>query len=195
MTHARVAGRRGQRGATLIEILVSLIILMVGLLGLIGVMVQSQRAQQESYQRVQALLLVQDMVTRIATNRTAADCYVQASALGTGNSAVPDASGCVATGTTAAQLARATQDLQDWKSLLLGAAESSGGNSVGSILSARGCVTKNITTGVFQVAVAWQGVQTVGAPPAGISCGAGSYGSDDAQRRAVSVTLLPVKSS
>lgn len=195
MTDARAARRGAQRGATLIEILVSLIILLVGLLGLIGVMVQSQRAQQESYQRVQALLLVQDMVTRISSNRTAADCYVQATALGTGNAAVPDASACVATGTTAAQLTRATQDLQDWKSLLLGAAESSGGNSVGAILAARGCVTKNATTGVFQVAVAWQGVQSAGAPPAGITCGSGSYGTDDAQRRAVSVTLLPVKST
>ena len=86
-------------------------------------MVQSQRAQQESYQRVQALLLVQDMVARIGTNRTAADCYVQATPLGTGNAAVPDASACVAVGTTAAQLNRATQDLKDWKDLLLGSAE------------------------------------------------------------------------
>ena len=85
---------RLQRGATLIEILVSLVILMLGLLGLIGVMIQSQRAQQESYQRMQALLLVQDMASRINGNRAAADCYVQASALGTGNTATPALGTC-----------------------------------------------------------------------------------------------------
>ena len=57
MTQAPTASRSrsAQGGATLIEVLVSLVILMVGLLGLVGVMIQSQRAQVESYQRVQAL--------------------------------------------------------------------------------------------------------------------------------------------
>ncbi|HYF20456.1 MAG TPA: type IV pilus modification protein PilV [Ramlibacter sp.] len=186
------AGRR-QQGATLIEILVSMIILMLGLLGLVGVMVQSQRAQLESYQRVQALLIVQDMVSRINTNRAAADCYVQAGALGTGNAATPDASAC--TSGTAGQRTRVTQDLVEWKALLLGSAEVSGGSSVGAILGARGCITKDNATGIFQVSVAWQGIQAVGAPPAGITCGSGQYGTDDAQRRAVSVTILPAVSS
>lgn len=193
MTSARAARRGGQRGATLIEILVSLVILLVGLLGLIGVMVQSQRAQQESYQRVQALLLVQDMASRIGTNRAAADCYLPAGPLGTGSAVVAATPGCTLANTDARQQ-RAVEDLNAWRNLLLGSAESSGGNSVGAILSARGCVTKDATTGVFQVAVAWQGVQTVGAPPPGVACGSGLYGTED-QRRAVSITLLPVKAS
>lgn len=185
--------RGWQRGASLIEVLVSMLILMVGLLGLVGVMVQSQRAQLESYQRMQALLIAQDMAARIGTNRAAADCYVQASAMGTGNAATPDASGCAAG--NANQKARATQDLVEWKALLLGSAEVSGGNNVGSILGARGCITKDATSGIFQVSVAWQGIQAVGAPPAGITCGQGSYGSDDAQRRAVSITVFPTTAS
>jgi type IV pilus assembly protein PilV len=188
-----VARCRGQRGATLIEILVSLVILLVGLLGLIGVMVQSQRAQQESYQRVQAVLLVQDMVARIGTNRGAADCYLPAGAVGTGSAVLTATPGCTLA-TTDPRQQRALDDLNAWRNLLLGSAESLGGNNVGAVLAARGCVTKDATSGVFQVAVAWQGVQTVGAPPAGVDCGAGSYGTE-AQRRAVSVTLLPVKSS
>src|SRR4051812_23515410 len=94
------APARRQRGATLIEVLVSLIILMIGLLGLVGVMIQSQRAQLESYQRVQALLLVQDMVARVATNVAVADCYVQAGTLGTDVSSAIVTTGC-ASGTTA----------------------------------------------------------------------------------------------
>ena len=197
MSHVRRRSppHRPQSGASLIEILVSLVILMVGLLGLIGVMIQSQRAQLESYQRVQALLLVQDMVARINTNRVAADCYVQAAALGTGNAATPDATACAAADATVAQKTRVTQDLIDWKALLLGSAEVSAGTNVGSILGARGCITKDMASGIFQVAVAWQGVQAVGAPPAGVTCGTGSYGADDGQRRAVSITVLPGTSS
>lgn len=186
------AGPTRQGGATLIEILVSLVILMLGLLGLIGVMLQSQRAQLESYQRVQALLLVQDMVARINGNRAAADCYVQAQALGTGNAATPDAAAC-AVGSVS-QKARVTQDLTEWKNLLLGSAEVLNSSSVGGILGARGCIAKDATSGVFQVSVAWQGIQSVGAPPAGIACGQGNYG-DEAQRRAVSVTVLPPNAS
>ena len=59
------ASRRDQTGATLVEILVSILILMIGLLGLVGVMIQSQRAQLESFQRQQALLITQDMVARM----------------------------------------------------------------------------------------------------------------------------------
>ena len=190
----RLAARRQEAGATLIEILVSLVILLVGLLGLIGVMIQSQRAQQESYQRVQAMLLVQDMVARIGSNRGAADCYVPAAALGTGGAALTATPGCTLANTDPLQQ-RALSDLNDWQNLLLGSAEASGGASVGAVLSARGCVTKDAATGIFQIAVAWQGLQTVGAPPTGVTCGAGSYGTDDAQRRTVSVTFLPVKSS
>lgn len=181
---------RAQRGASLIEVLVSLIILMVGILGLIGLMIQSQRAQLEAYQRVQALLLVQDMATRINSNRTAADCYVQAGAIGTGQDSVAlDAAACVAGDAT--QKDRVTRDLRDWNELLKGSAELVGTTQVGSILGARGCVTKEATTGVFQVSVVWQGNQSGGAPPAGIPCGTGLYGADEANRRAVSITVLP----
>jgi type IV pilus assembly protein PilV len=183
---------RLQRGATLIEILVSLVILMLGLLGLIGVMIQSQRAQQESYQRMQALLLVQDMTARINGNRAAADCYVQASALGTGNAATPVLGACTY-GLATSQGARAAQDLAEWKDLLLGSAEVSSGNKVGGILGARGCVTKDVD-GVFQVSVVWQGMQAAGAPPAGIACGTNQYG-DEALRRAVSITVVPPNAS
>lgn len=184
---------RLQRGATLIEILVSLVILMLGLLGLVGVMIQSQRAQLESYQRMQALLLVQDMVARINGNRVAADCYVQAAALGTGNTAAPALGVCAYDPLASPQGARALQDLAQWKDLLLGSAEVSNGDKVGGILGARGCVTKD-PDGVFQVAVVWQGMQTGGAPPAGIACGSGQYG-DEGQRRAVSVTVIPPNAS
>lgn len=193
-THPDFRSRRAQAGATLIEILVSLVILMIGLLGLIGVMIQSQRAQLESYQRVQALLLVQDMAARINTNRLAADCYLVANPVGTGSAPLTATPGCSLAATDAKQI-RAQGDLNDWRNLLLGSAEvSSSGANVGSILGARGCITRDATSGIFQVAVVWQGIQSVGTPPAEIACGAGLYGGE-AQRRAVSVTLIPATAS
>ena len=179
--------RGGQGGATLIEVLVSLVILMLGLLGLVGVMIQSQRAQLESYQRVQALLLVQDMATRMNANRAVASCYALAGYLGTSGIAVPAASAC-ATG-TADQQARVFQDHTDWQNLLLGSAEVlQGGDQVGAVLGARGCITKDAASDLYQVSIAWQGSGATTAPPAGVTCGNGQYGSE-AARRAVSVTV------
>lgn len=189
----RPGDARGQRGATLIEILVSLVILMFGLLGLVGVMIQSQRAQLESYQRVQALMLVQDMAARINANKKVASCYVLASYIGTGNSTVPASSACTVSGASTSQKDRVVQDLTEWRDLLLGAAETTGSGAsktnVGAVLGARGCITADASTAnLYQVSVAWQGSATTAAPPSGITCGSGLYG-DEAARRAVSVTV------
>ena len=65
MNPARI---QAQQGFTLLEVLVSLVILVFGLLGLIGMQAYTQVATFESYQRGQALILVQDMADRLSTN-------------------------------------------------------------------------------------------------------------------------------
>lgn len=190
MKHPSHSPQRRQRGATLIEILVSLVILMIGLLGLVGVMVQSQRAQLESYQRVQALMLVQDMAARIAANKTVASCYVLASYIGTGNTAVPAAATCAVSTATLAQKNRMNQDLAEWRDLLLGTAEQAASNNAGGVLAARGCITQDLSNPRnYQVSIAWQGAAVTSAPPPGILCAKGQYGTDDGARRAVAVTV------
>lgn len=179
--------RRAQAGATLIEVLIALLILMFGLLGLVGVMVQSQRAQLESFQRQQALLIAQDMVARMAVNKGVASCYVLATYLGVDKTTPPASTTC-GTGTMA-QKTRFAQDMTDWLAMLQGAGEANGANSVGGIPDARGCITQDVTTGIYQVSVAWQGSVANSAPPAGITCGQNAYGTDTA-RRAVSLTVL-----
>ena len=178
---------RDQTGAALIEVLVSLVILMLGLLGLVGVMIQSQRSQVESYQRVQALLLVQDIAARMNSNKAVASCYVLPTFVGTGNAIVPAAAAC--TVGTVAQRTRAEQDLADWRDLLLGSAEVVGGNKVGAVLGARGCISKDPASNLYQVSIAWQGAGATAAPPGAVTCGQGQYGADDAARRAVSLTV------
>lgn len=174
-----------QRGVSMIEVLITLIILLVGLLGLTGLMVQSQRSQVESYERVQALMLMEDIVSKMSANKEVASCYVVDS-LGTGTTTIPACAAAAATKAT-----RAVADLTAWRDLLLGAAETSGGASVGAVLGARGCVELVAgTTSTYRVSVAWQGRSPTGGPPADITCGVNQYdASGDAQRRAVSVTV------
>ncbi len=182
--------RQAQGGSSLIEVLVTLLLLMLGLLGLVGLMVQSQRSQQESYQRVQALVLLDDMVNRINANRKAATCYVVTTNadgspfLGNQSTVAPSCT----TGTAEQQL-RAVQDMTEWNNLLLGSTEISGGNNVGGMIGARGCV-ELVSAGVYRVTVAWQGNSETFPPTAEVACATGKYGGSEALRRAVSVNLL-----
>ena len=59
----------------MIEVLVSLLIIVLGLLGLAGLQVRIQQSEFESYQRAQALVLLQDMVERIHQQRVVAKCF------------------------------------------------------------------------------------------------------------------------
>ena len=181
---------RREAGFSMLEVLVSLMLLVFGLLGLVGLQARAQVAELESYQRAQALILVQDMVARLNANRKAAGCYVTTTPLGTAFSGTP---ACTAAAGTATTRAIADIDLDAWNSALLGAAETTGSSTrVGSILGARGCVTYNATTGLYRVAVAWQGMATTISPASADSlatCGQNLYGTSDALRREVGVYL------
>jgi type IV pilus assembly protein PilV len=185
----------------MIEVLVTLIILMVGLLGLLGMQVRSQQAELETYQRAQALVLLQDMVDRINGNRIAAKnkSYVTTSALG-GGGALADC----------ATLSGVALDQCEWGNLLRGAAEvtvggncttTSGTDCAGAMLGARGCVVYDAAseivdgtgatvpgTGIQMVTVAWQGVGKSFTPNDANLCGRGLY-PDPSMRRLVTATL------
>jgi type IV pilus assembly protein PilV len=182
------------KGFTLLEVLVSLVILVFGVLGLIGMQAYTQVATFESYQRGQALILVQDMADRVATNRASALCYQittdtanGAPFAGTG-AATPT---CTAAVGTAATRDLATADLAAWDDALKGASETTGGTKVGAVIGARGCISYDAATNSYRVAVAWQGMAPTVAPTAADSdatCGKNQYGAE-AQRREVSITV------
>lgn len=174
-------------GFALLEVLVSLLIILLGLLGLAALQVRSQEAEMESYQRAQAVVLLQDIVDRINVNRHTAPCYITtgmpAPYLGTGGT--PPTS-CTGFGDTNTQL-QAVNDLLQWNNSLLGTAETLAGNSVGAMLGARGCIIQtDALNRIYTVAVAWQGLTDTAAPA--VACGNGQYGSE-ARRRVVSATL------
>ena len=56
--------QRQDSGYILLEVLVTIVILVFGLLGLAGFQLRTSVAEHEAYQRVQALILVQDMAKR-----------------------------------------------------------------------------------------------------------------------------------
>ena len=158
----------GQRGVTMIEVLVTLVIIAFGLLGMAGLQVRLQMSEMESYQRSQALMLLNDMANRITTNRNSAASYVT-------TAANPLGAGMIACPTEAATVAQ--RDLKEWCEALQGAGETtnSGGvvSKIGTLVGGRGCV--ELVGSDYLVTVVWQGNTPLAAPPASVACGAGSY--------------------
>jgi len=174
---------RGERGATLIEVLVAIIIVVIGLLGLAGMQARINVSEMESFQRAQAVVLVQDMVDRINANRKHSMEYNTTSSnpVGTGQAwqdcKVPTS--------------LAARDLCEWSNLLLGSSETGGGGTkIGAMIGARGCVEAVVATmpRQFRVSVVWQGLNRTVAPTV-TACGGGLYGTEDA-RRVVAQTLI-----
>jgi type IV pilus assembly protein PilV len=189
----------------MMEVLVSLMIILLGLMGLAGLLTRMQQAEFESYQRAQALVLLHDMVERINLHRVTALCFRFTDAttgtpyLGTGSSGAPD---CAAS--TANDNSRADDTLKEWHDLLQGAAESKGGVGAGAMVGARGCVSYNDAsellapdgttvldgTGIYTVAVSWQGTTDTFAPT--VNCANGLYvtpATADTRRRTISTTF------
>jgi type IV pilus assembly protein PilV len=173
------------RGVVMLEVLITLLILLLGLLGVVGLMVRANTSQMESYQRVQALILLEDMRNRIESNRAVATCYASGptgTQFGTGYAGTPSC-----TAGSAAQNQQAIDDMSAWNDLLLGSAESKGGAKLGAMLGARGCISEiDAANRIYMVTVAWQGLEPTVAPA--VTCGQGQYGSD-ALRRALTVTV------
>ena len=170
----------------MLEVLITIIILAFGLLGLAGLQGKITLAEMESYQRAQAVVLMNDMVDRINTNRSDAASYVSAAAIGTGDTQPASCSAL------AAGMAR---DRCEWSNALKGAAETSGSTKIGGMIGALGCVqliqaennTPGVCTpGIYLVTVAWQGLNMTSTPSA--NCGQNSYG-DERYRRAISTRV------
>lgn len=178
---------RTQRGASMIEVLVTMVIIAFGLLGMAGLQMRMQTSEMESYQRSQALLLLNDMANRIAANRTAtvAGSYLIVAASPTGAGVT-----CPTATTTQVQ-----RDLKEWCAALQGAAETetSGGARVGAMVGGRGCVERIGSD--YLITVAWQGLTPIATPPASVACGANNYNTagsscvNDLCRRAITTLV------
>lgn len=174
--------QRNNAGFTLIEILVALVIFLVSALGIAGLVTRTVQQETESYQRVQAVILLQDMQERLSANRQVASCYAGSDTLGVGFT------GTITCGAgTAGQQAIAVADLQQWNNSLKGAAEKSGTTNVGALIGARGCIRLvDASQQIYRISIAWQGIgDTVVADD---KCGENQYG-NETRRRVVSALV------
>ena len=154
----------------MIEVLVTIVILAIGLLGLLQMQGRLQKSEMESYQRTQAVILLNDMASRMSTNRENIASYetvgLSPADLGVGGPSDP----CESTFVDGLQ----PGDSGEWCRAIQGAAESQGGSSVGAMIGGRGCI-ENIGTNQYLVTVVWQGLTPISAPPTEVDCGAGLY--------------------
>ena len=183
----------------MLEALVTLVLLLFGLLGLVALQARAQQAETESYQRVQALVLLRDMADRINASRYAAANSYDTGTTPLGNSSTKD---CSAPATVV------DIDLCQWSDALVGVSETSGGTNVGAMIGARGCIKAlakstvpnpkpgpNVTiTTQYLVQVVWQGLVQTSNPPSSVDCGKDVYGVESAsatlgQRRAVTTVV------
>lgn len=161
-----VLQRRWVSGASMIEVLVTIVIIAFGLLGMAGLQVRLQASELESYQRSQALLLLNDMVNRMTINRNNVASYLTPATSPVG----ANLTNCPTTISTVAQ-----SDLGQWCELLKGAGETtdSGTVKVGAMIGGRGCIEASGSD--YLVTVAWQGQTPVSAPPSSVGCGQNNY--------------------
>ena len=188
----------------MLEILVTLMIMLVGLLGLAGLETRAHTAELESYQRAQAIILVNKMVEAMRSNRRTASCFDITDAA-SGEPYVgadgPDHNGPISCAASiAAENVLADSTLDEWDAALLGASEQKGGAQIGAMLGGRGCISYDSTTelidpatgavisgtGLHTVAVAWQGLNDTVVPA--INCANGLYGTEQ-KRRVVSMAF------
>jgi type IV pilus assembly protein PilV len=150
----------------MIEVLVTIVILAIGLLGLMNMQGRLQRSEVESYQRTQALMLLQDMASRIEVNRADTSSYV----IGDPNDPASIGSGSTCPTAVATLQER---DRKEWCEALQGAGETEGGTNVGAMIGGRGCVYELFGGAEYQVTVAWQGLGPISSPS--VICGKGNY--------------------
>lgn len=179
---------RRMRGVGLIEVLLTIVITSFGLIGLVALSGRMTVSEMESLQRTHALTLLTSMTQRLEANVTDAASYVTTAPLGTDDTQPTNCS-------TLSTPTMAQQDACEWSNALKGAAEkNAGGNAIGAMLGARGCIevaqTEQLATcrpAIYRITVAWQGLSATTAP--NLSCGATLYGADDAVRRTVSAQV------
>ena len=175
--HPPAGGPKLQRGALLIEALVSILICAFALLGFVAMQARASSSEFESYQRSQALVLLEDMTNRINADRANASAYVSAGLIGAG--ALVDCAGMTAS----------ALDLCEWGNLIRGSAEVRSGSTVGSMISARGCITRPaVSTDRYVVSIVWTGMVPTGPPTS--TCGKDDAAfPTEAMRRVVSSTV------
>ncbi len=181
----------------------------IGLMGMARLMARTQMSEMESYQRVQALIIMSDITERLRVNREVASCFAFTTDLGAGAPFIgADGTGIlgvpVCTAGIDAYNNQAIATITALDAMLKGAAEvNNDASRAGAMIGARSCISYDAAsellngtgapmpgTGLFTVSVAWQGLTRTFASP--VNCANGLYG-DERFRRVVSTTMRLAK--
>ena len=175
-------------GFAMIEVMVTVVVVAFGLLGIAGLVSRAFVAEVEGTQRTQAMLLLQDMASRLESNRANVGSYVTAP-----NTPITGYNGTTLNVCNAGA-ALAARDVCEWGRMLAGANEQIGTRNAGVLVGARGCVYEiDAFNRIYAVAIAWQGMTAGPAPITGTGfapngCGQGLYG-DENRRRVMSMPV------
>lgn len=173
----------------MVEAMVTVVVVAFGLLGVAGLVSRSFVAEVEGTQRTQAVLLLQDMMTRIEANRGNVAAYVTGDA---GITGYATSSTTLVVCDPAGPLA--DRDRCEWGRLLAGANEQVDTRNAGVLVGAIGCIYEiDAFNRIYAISIAWQGMSAGPAPltngnfaPNG--CGLNRYG-NESQRRVISMPL------
>lgn len=144
------------QGFSLIEVMVTILIVAIGLLGLAGLQSKLMSAEMESYQRSHALILLQDMMSKIRSD--------ESGALNNNYDSIDNTN----------------SNINSWKENLSGY---SGENQVGGLIGAQGCLSVvSNSPKTIHVSIAWQGLSSTKAPSETELCGKNDYGNENLRR-------------
>ena len=164
--------RQAQSGFTLLEVMIAGCILAGALLSISALQTTAASVEYEAYQRVRAMVIAEDMVSRINANRTHAADYVTgtSSYWGTGDSQPATCSG-----------SGVALDQCEWSNLLKGSSVTAGGQAQPGMRNAIGCIVQSATAGEYFVVVAWLG-NTTSTATLPSACGATVFNNETYRR-------------
>jgi type IV pilus assembly protein PilV len=191
-------------GSALLEVLITIVILAFGLLGVAGLQARIYVMEYESYQRAQAVVILNDIAERLSTSATP-DNITDTVAVNTAAAVVADYAaaplgGAAGVITNCSSLAGTARDICELSNLLNGGGEKQGTGGVGAMDNAMACITPFIATATkafnrcqagVQIDVVWRGRSPTIVPIAtcGTTGASPPYGATDAFRRAVSLRV------
>lgn len=190
-----------QTGFSMIEVLVTIVIIAVGLLGLSGLQAKISIMEMESYQRAQALTLLQDMEDRVRASRSTLSGPLAPVTSGSATTVVGPGGTSGYNPSTAADCSGTGAQLQacQWALAVTGASETVAGSKVGAMLGARGCIISVAPSQLnalaeFYLVVVWQGLVATADPDVGshaANCASTVAFGTGLRRAAVTRVLIP----
>lgn len=154
-----------QSGVGLVEVLVALMVFSMGMLGIASLQVISKRSSFEAQQRQEAVLIANDMISRIKNSGLTPEqikSYYDGQDFSANSSEPASPHDCLVNDCTVAQLV--AYDLSRWHKNIYGSSVASGSGNISGLSNAKGCIDVTGVAGEttkITVTVAWLSMSTM----------------------------------